>query len=288
MNSNAQVSKHQDRRAFINPDIKDFRPDITAQVINSLKAGKSITVTGEPGAGKTHLAQLVQEELPCAYGIYRGDNLRCLKQIAESLDCPTHSITEEGEEGKPLTARQLKDEIALNLGNKVLIADRIHKWNAGLKGWLEDLYDEGHTLLLLGDRRDLEGVLFKIPRIQLQPLAEQQIRTIIWSEAVKAGVTITPLKAAELASRAGGNPLLAERLVQEIQQGLDDNNTQDSGKYRDITPFLIAIMGLVGATRFVGLATGDTMLRVIGGVAITLFFSIRSLRLLFPKENKRR
>lgn len=150
------------------------------------------------------------------------------------------------------------------------------------------IVDEGKTLLLLGDRRDLEGVLFKIPRVELEPLTELQIRTMIWNEAVKAGITITPPKAAELASRAGGNPLLAERLVQEIQQGLDNKDTQDSGKYRDITPFLIAIMGLVGATRFIGLATGDTMLRVIGGVAITLFFSIRSLRLLFPKENKRR
>lgn len=211
-----------------------------------------------------------------------------MRQLAESLDCPIHSLTEDGDDGKPLTARQLKDEIALNLGNKILIADRIHKWNAGLKGWLEDLYEEGYTLLLLGDRRDLEGVLFKIPRLELQPLTDLQIRTFIWNKAVSLGIQLTPPKAAELASRAGGNPLLAERLVQEIQQGLDNTNTQDSGKYRDITPFVIAIMGLVGATRFIGLATGDTMLRVIGGVAITLFFSIRSLRLLFPKENKRR
>lgn len=253
-----------------------------------MQAGRSITVTGEPGAGKTHLARLVMDILPCAYSIYRGDNLRCLRQLAESLDCPIHSITEDGGDGKPLTARQLKDEIRLNLGNKVLIADRIHKWNAGLKGWLEDLYEEGATLLLLGDRRDLEGVLFKIPRIQLQPLAEQQIRTIIWSEAVSVAVTITPPKAAELASRAGGNPLLAQRLIQEVQQGLESRNTQDGGNYRDITPFLIAIMGLVGATRFIGLATGDVVLRVIGGLAITLFFAIRSLKLLFPKGDKRK
>lgn len=257
-------------------------------VLGSLKAGQSITVIGDPGMGKTHLANLIMEKLDCAYGIYRGDNLRCLQQLAESLECPIHSLTEDGDDGKPLTARQLKNEIALNLGDKILIADRIHKWNAGLKGWLEDLHDEGKTLLLLGDRRDLEGVLFKIPRVEIEALSETQIRTIIWNEAVKLGIAIAPPKAAELASRAGGNPLLAQRLIREIQQGLNNTNTQDSGKYRDITPFLISVMGLVGATRFIGLATGDTMLRVIGGIAITLFFSIRSLRMLFPKENKRR
>lgn len=274
--------------AIDEPDIRDFRPETTQKVIASLQAGKSLVVTGEPGSGKTHLARLVREQLDCAYGIYRGDNIKCLQAIAKDLDCPLHQITEDGGDGKPLTAKQLREEITLNLRNYVLIADRAHKYPSSLKGWLEDLYDEGHTLLLLGDRRDLEGVLFKIPRITLPPLTEQQIRTIIWSEAVKLGVTITPPKAAELASRAGGNPLLAQRLVQEVQQGLDSPNNQDGGNYRDITPFLLAIAGLLGATRFIGLATGDVVLRVVGGLAITVFFAFRSLRLLFPKGDKRR
>jgi hypothetical protein len=249
-----------------------------------LQQKKSICVTGEAGMGKTHLAKLVQAQLECAYGVYRGDNTKCLAMIAESLGLPI----EDEESGKELTAKQLKVAIASSLGDAILIADRVHKWPASLKGWLEDLHEEGATLLLLGNQRDLEGVLFKVPRLALPPLDEQQIRTMIWSEAAKLGVQIAPPKAAELASRAGGNPMLAQRLVMELQQGLESTDTQDAGNYRDITPFLIAIAGLVGALRFIGLATGDTFLRIAGGIAISLFFAFRSLRLLFPKENRRR
>lgn len=244
-------------------------------------------VIGEPGAGKTHLANLIKQQLSCAYGVYRGDNTKCLQQIAEDLEIDIHEIDEEtGEPGKALTAKQLKEEISASLGNTILIADNAHKWTASLKGWLEELYEEGHTLLLLGNRRDLEGVLFKVPRLSLPSLDEQQTRSIIWTEAARMGLTITPPKAAELASKAGGNPLLAQRLVLELQQGVE--SPHDGGNYRDITPFLLAVAGLIGATRFIGLATGDVFLRVVGGLAITLFFAFRSLRLLFPKGDRRR
>ncbi|GBE95661.1 AAA family ATPase [Nostoc cycadae] len=257
-------------------------------MLASLQQGKSICVTGDVGMGKTHLAKLVQDELDCCYGIYRGDNTKCLQMIAEGLDIDLYQIIDEGDRGKPLTAKQLREEITLNLSSTILICDRIHKWPASLKGWLEDLHESGAVLLLLGNQRDLEGVLFKVPRLTLPPLDEQQIRTIIWSEASKMGVQISPPKAAELASRAGGNPLLAQRMVLELQQGVESNNNQDSNNYRDITPFLMAIAGLLGAVRFIGMATGDLHLRILGGLAITVLFSLRSLSLVFPKRNSRR
>jgi hypothetical protein len=256
-------------------------------VIASLQQGKSICVTGEVGSGKTHLARLVQNELNCCYGIYKGDNTKCLQGIAEGLDIDLYQTTDEGDRGKPLTAKQLKEEITLNLGSTILICDRVHKWPSSLKGWLEDLHESGATLLLLGNQRDLEGILFRVPRLTLAPLDEQQIRTIIWSEAAQLGVRITPPKAAELASRAGGNPLLAQRMVLEMQQGLDSRNNQDGGNYKDVTPFLMIIVGLIGATRFIGMATGNIQMRILGGLAITVLFSFRSLSMVFPKRNSR-
>ncbi|MBC1237581.1 ATP-binding protein [Nostoc sp. 2RC] len=257
-------------------------------MLASLQQGKSICVTGDVGMGKTHLAKLIQGEINSCYGIYKGDNTKCLQSIAEGLDIDLYEMTDEGERGKALTAKQLKHEISLNLGETVLICDRIHKWPASLKGWLEDLHESGATLLLLGNQRDLEGVLFRVPRLVLPPLDEQQIRTIIWSEAAQLGVQITAPKAAELASRAGGNPLLAQRMVLEMQQGVDSANNQDGGNYRDITPFLMVIVGLIGATRFIGMATGNIQMRILGGLAITVLFSLRSLSMVFPKRNSRR
>jgi hypothetical protein len=209
-----------------------------------------------------------------------------LQQLALGLDIAIREIGEEGEEGKLLTPKALKKEIALNLGENILIADRAHKWTGDLKGWLEELSEAGHTLLLLGDRRDLEGVLFKVPRLVLPALAEQAIRKIVRAKATELkNVNLDEAKISQIAAKAGGNPFLAQRLVQEFVQGFQ---SQDGGNYRDITPFLVAIAGLIGALRFVGMATGDTFLRVAGGIGISVFFAMRSLKLLFPKEDRRR
>jgi hypothetical protein len=248
-----------------------------------LSQGNSLVVIGEVGMGKTYLANQIRDRLDCGYGEYRGDMTKCLQGICLSLDCP---IVNEDE--KPLDNKGLKREIELNLGKKILICDRADKWTANLKGWIETLHEDGHTLLLLGVRRDLEGVLFKVPRLYLEPLKDDQIRTILKRESEAKNLTLSEAKIADLSSRTGGNPLLANRLIMEINQGTESQDYRDSGNYRDISPFLIAIAGLIGALRFVGMATGNIQLRILGGIAIAIFFSLRSLALLFPKEDRRR
>lgn len=95
-----------------------------------LSKGDSICITGEVGIGKTHLANMVKKSLKgkCCYGYYRGDNTKCLQQIASDLKISLDV------DGKPLTAKQLKEEIADKLDKTILICDHFHKWPASLKG----------------------------------------------------------------------------------------------------------------------------------------------------------
>jgi hypothetical protein len=268
--------------------IIDFRTDVTNQVIVMLSQGDSICITGEAGLGKTHLALKVINNLNnCCYGIYRGDTIKCLQQIAKGLKISLNHINEEGIEGKPLSAKRLKEEIAENLDDTILICDNFHSWPASLKGWVDDLHENGATLLLLGNQRDLEGVAYRIPRMKLFPLKDEEIRDIIWAQAKEESLLLTTTQVSEMASRAGGNPMLAKRIVKEYKQGVESKDTQDSRKYKDITPFLTFIVGLIGAVRFFGMATGDIRLRIIGGVAITIVFSFRHLRSLFPRGSRK-
>ncbi|BAZ18767.1 ATPase (plasmid) [Calothrix sp. NIES-4071] len=250
---------------------------------------KSICITGEVGIGKTYLAQQVVKALgkKCCYGYYRGDNTKCLQQIASSLNISLNQIDNEGAEGKPLTAKQLKEDIAECLGETILICDHFHRWPASLKGWVEDLHESGATILLLGNHRDLEGVTYKIPRLALSPLKDDEIRDIIWRQAKQLSHALTTNEVVQMAGRAGGNPLLAKRMVQELHQGVESTNIQDGNNYRSITPFLMFTAGLIGAVRFVGLATGDIRLRIVGGVFITFLFSFRYLSALFPKRSRK-
>lgn len=252
-----------------------------------LSKGDSICITGEVGIGKTHLALIVADKLKCCYGNYKGDNTKCLQQIALDLKIPLNQIGQDGAEGKPLTAKQLKEEIALNLGDTILICDRFHRWSASLKGWVEDLHSEGATLLLSGNHRDLEGIAYKIPRLALSALKDDEIRDIIWAHASLLSLSLTTTQVSEMASRAGGNPMLAKRMVQEHKQGVESKDIQDGNNYRDITPFLLAIFGLIGAVRFIGMATNDVRLKVLGGLAITLFFALRNLRFVFPRWSRK-
>lgn len=266
------------------PDVKeDYRPEITKQVIGMLQEEHSICITGEVGIGKTHLARLIAKNFKdkCCYGNYQGDNTKCLQQIATSLDVPIEV------EGKFLTAKQLKEEIAVNLGKDILICDHFHKWPASLKGWVEDLHSEGAVIVLLGSHRDLEGVAYKIPRLVLSPLKDKEIRNIVLAKSYSLALSLTTTQVSEIASRAGGNPMLAERMVQELKQGVESTNVQDGNNYRSITPFLMFTAGLIGAVRFVGMATGDMRLRIVGGVFITILFSLRYLSALFPKASRK-
>lgn len=260
--------------------VVEFRENDLAQVISSLLKGQSLLVLGESGSGKSVLGLEVKHRLGGEYRIavvsYSGSAKQTLIAIAEALGVPTETADDRP---KPLTADQLRVEIAqdMNGGRRLLIADDAHRWPASLRYWMEELLRGKGLLLLLADRPPARDVFLKLPRMELEPLTADQIRTLMYAEATAQGMAINPTKFADLQQRVGGNPALAKRVVHEELLGIGEEMSTDHRQYIDGTPFLVAGLSAIGIVRFVGLGLGDKALYIIGGVATLLALTLKTL-----------
>jgi hypothetical protein len=270
--------------------VVEFREEDIAQMIGSLVKGQSLLVLGEAGSGKSVLGLEIAKRLGSDYRVaiasYSGSAKQTLIAIAEALGVPTETCDEKP---KPLTADQLRVEIAkdMNCGRRLLIADDAHRWPASLRYWMEELLRGKGLLLLLADRPPARDVFLKLPRMELEPLTPDQIRTIMYAEATAQGMAINPAKFADLQQRVGGNPALAKRVVHEEMMGLSDSEAGDHRQYIDGTPFLIASLSAIGIVRFIGIGLGDKALYIVGGVATLLALTLRTLFYSLNRKSSR-
>jgi hypothetical protein len=116
-----------------------------------------------------------------------------------------------------------------------------------------------------------------MPRLELEPLTPDQIRTLMYAEATAHGMAINPGKFADLQQRVGGNPALARRVIHEELLGIGEDQSTDHRQYIDGTPFLIALLSTIGIVRFIGIGLGDKALYLIGGIATLLAMTLRGL-----------
>ena len=260
--------------------IAEFREEDINQVIGSLTQGQSLLVLGEAGSGKSVLGITVGKQMASDYRVaiasYSGSAKQTLIAIAEAFGVPTETSDERP---KPLTADQLRQEIRddMNCGKRLLIADDAHRWPASLRYWMEELLRGKGILLLLADRPPAKDVFLKMPRLELEALTPDQIRTLMYAEATAHGMAINPGKFADLQQRVGGNPALAKRVIHEELLGIGEDQSTDHRQYIDGTPFLVALLSTIGIVRFIGIGLGDKALYIIGGIATLLAMTLRGL-----------
>lgn|GEM_PF-2137009 len=230
------------------------------------------------GSGKTHLSQVIQQQLKSCYSIYKGDERHFLQLIAQDLgltnpqlDTPTLP-----------TVQQLKDFIAQNLQNTFLIADEVHNCTLSLQAWLTDLSQNGSTILLLSNHQVDE--FFHIPTLVLPPLSKQQIREIIWQEVVNNQTSLTNSQITKLVNRSQGNPGLAKKLVKEIKLGFTSLNIPQKPDDLDVYLLIWLSVGLIAIVRFWGITANALHPLLIGGaLAISLLTSLLLSKRLFAK-----
>jgi AAA domain len=253
----------------------------------SLLANGAILIAGEDGSGKSVLAIAVVEKLQAdgftVAFIEPATPKQMLLEIAHQFEIPTEDL-----EGKSLTADKLKRAIAdfLESNTAFLVLDDAHACDAKFRMWLKQLKRQGVPMLLLATDPPRSDVFINVPRIELRPLPEQAIREIMIQAAIERGIELKPSELAKLQERAGGNPMLASRAVDEEYLGLDIEGA-DHRRYFDITP-LILLAGIAFVImRFIGLGTGDQALYIFGGIAAAIFLGLSRLLYNLPPEDRR-
>jgi Holliday junction resolvasome RuvABC ATP-dependent DNA helicase subunit len=288
-----QVSNDGARRALSirtgsgSDSIICYRSREKKRITAALLANSSILVIGEPGSGKSFLAQLITQEVRDQGFLVSSPGSGTAKQafmaIAEDLGIDTDTI-----EGKAMTTQQLQEAIADFLVNNTgfLILDDAHRFPVSIRCWLEKLHEMGQPLLLLATYPPARDIFIKLPRIELEPLPNQAIREIMIDEAINLGIELKPGQMAELQQRTGGNPMLARRVVREEYLGLD-GHALDHTQWIDGTPFLIAALMCFMVMRFLGLGFNNTSLYLLGGIMTVAVGIIRIMIYSLPRQGGR-
>lgn len=268
-------------------DFKIYRQAELNRTTASLLANGAILIAGEDGSGKSVLASAVVEKLQddgfMVAFIEPATPKQMLLEIAGQFDIPTEDL-----EGKSLTADKLKRAIALFLESNTafLILDDAHACDAKFRMWLKHLRRSGVPMLLLATDPPRTDIFINIPRIELKPLPEYAIREIMVQAAAERQINLKPSELAKLQERAGGNPMLAMRAVDEEYLGLEMEGA-DHRRYFDITPLILLVGVIFVVMRFIGLGTSDQALYIFGGIAAAIFLGLSRLLYNLPRESQR-
>ena len=253
----------------------------------SLLANGAILIVGEEGSGKSVLGNAVVEKLTCdgflVAFVEPTTPKQMLLEIAQQFELPTEDI-----EGKNLTMDKLKKAIAqfLSENTAFIVLDDAQNCDMKFRIWLKQLRRKGVPMLVLATDPPRSDIFINIPRIELKPLPEKAIRQIMKAAAQERAIALTSADLSKLQERAGGNPMLAIRAIEEEYLGLDIEGA-DHRRYFDITPLILVVGVIFVIMRFIGLGTNDQALYIFGGIAAAIFLGLSRLLYSLPQEERK-
>ena len=268
----------------------EFRLYRTAEINRTkaaLLANGSILIAGEEGSGKSVLCnavveRLLEDDFKLA-SIEPATPKQMLLEIASQLGIDNQSL-----EGKALSADQLKRAIANYFDNEIafLVIDDAQMLDTKFRQWLKTLKRSKVPMLILATDPPRSDIFTSIPRIELSPLPEYAIREIMEQAALERGVNLKNSDLAKLQERAGGNPALAQRAIEEEYLGLEIEGA-DHRRYFDATPLiLLAGVGFV-VMRFFARGTNNQALYIFSGIAAAVFLGVSRVLYYLPPDDKR-
>jgi energy-coupling factor transporter ATP-binding protein EcfA2 len=259
-------------------------------IVAATLEGEGLLILGEPGAGKSTLAQATAQELggrgySVAVAGYDGSAKETLEVIAAQLGVDTMT---DDEKPRQKTAAQLREDLLerMRRSRTVLIADDAHRWSATLRYWLEGVIRQGGLVVMFAYEPPRKDVFLKLPKLELQPLTEGEMRHLMTQQAEALNIRLTPSDLAELANVTGRNPALATRIVRETALGIAALQSPDHFQYVDGTPILVGLLGLLGAIRFIGLGLGDKALYILGGLLTLGIVGVRGILFAANRRQK--
>ena len=261
----------------------------------SLLANGAILIVGEEGSGKSVLGNAVVERLTddgfLVAFVEPTTPKQMLLEIAQQFELPTEDI-----EGKNLTMDKLKKAICLQQrfaiaqflseNTAFIVLDDAQNCDMKFRIWLKQLRRKGVPMLVLATDPPRSDIFINIPRIELKPLPEKAIRQIMKAAAQERAIALTSADLSKLQERAGGNPMLAIRAIEEEYLGLDIEGA-DHRRYFDITPLILVVGVIFVIMRFIGLGTNDQALYIFGGIAAAIFLGLSRLLYSLPQEERK-
>jgi len=255
--------------------------------VASLLAGSQVLVTSAEGMGKSFLANQVYERLlgeNFTVGLIEpSSSKQILLEIADLLGVSTKNL-----EGRSLSSDALKVAIADHLSQTtaILIFEDAHYLEVKFRQWLKALKKLGVPMMLTATNPPRSDIFLNLPRIELRPLPDYAIRELMEQTALERGIELTPREFARLLERTGGNPLLAQRAIEEELLGID-LEAGDHSRYFDITPLIMLVAVVFISTRFIALGTNNQSLYILAGIGGAVFLGVFQILRSLPKETKR-
>lgn len=225
-----------------------------AQKIELAIADGNVLVLGE--FSDSSIAELALE--------YKANAKNLLLELAEHL----------GAEPEKTTVEMLKEAIAESANGQILWVKNAQRLPLSLRFWL---FDTDFKLVLQCDRHPKKDVFLDCIALEVPRLNQSEIIEAFHAEAIAVGVIIPRKRIQQLASGCNGNRSQIRSLVRREKLGLEPDYKLQSGDYLDISPLLLSGLAGFGVLRFMGLATGDRNLYIIGGICMMLGMSFKYL-----------
>ncbi|PHV63715.1 ATP-binding protein [Cyanobacterium aponinum] len=267
---------------------ENYRKEELKKVSNALLACESLLIVGENGSGKSFFCEELALTFYDSKYPYLIIPIETVRQITIKV-CRKLNIDEETIEGKKKTIMMMQEDIIEHCKTNqiIFLVDDAHRQPPTIRIWLERLMNEANCpVLLLATTPPARDIFLKLPRIELKPLKDKYIRQIMQEKAEELELSLKPADYAKLQASAGGNPMLAERVVKEKYLGIE-NTGLDHTQWIDGTPILMAFLMCLVIIRFIGLGLNNTSLYLLGGIITTAIGVSRILIYSLPKKGSR-
>ncbi len=273
---------------LVTEEFKIYRQDELLHAKSALLAEGKLCLWGEEGCGKSLLANVLVKQLRdegyLVALVEAASTKQMMLSIADQYGISIYSIN-----GKKLLLDSLKMLISdfMKKNPCILIVDDAHICRPDFRQWLKYAKKRGGcNLLLLATNPPLSDIFLSVARIKLKPMSNKAIREIMIQSARQRGLSLKNHDLSRLQSRSGGNPTLAIRAIEEEFLGVDQE-AADHRRIIDITPLIMFVGTLFIVVKFIGLATSDSSMYILGGIGGALFMGLSRWIYSLPKEGNK-
>lgn len=267
-----------------------YREAEKRRIVAAILAKSSILVVGAEGMGKTYLASAVVEQLRnqdfAVVLVEPTSPKQMLMEICDQLGLEATTI-----EGKSMTIDQLRSHISSYLATNtvVLVLDDAHLFEQKQRLWFKLLTKQRQPMAVFATSPPKTDLFLSLAPLSLTRLPEPAIRELMELASLEYGVNLSTSELAALQPRAGGNPTLARRIIEEFYLGIgsDEEASDAINIYFDAAPLVLILGIIIVSMRFVALGINNPEMYIFAGVGSTIFIFISKLLFRIPPDSRR-